>query len=163
MADGVIESAPSREQLIHSLYEAVELAHNLMCTSLYPAFSLKAASEGLSALEAEAFGCWRRVIVDVAIDFETKRCIHSRPCVTGAPNVFLANVDGPWIHPNAIDAEKRVAIAEVCPSGAIRYRRNDGRPNGGGRRRSTSPRSARAGLTSCAATSCSMASGRGSA
>lgn len=28
-----------------------------------------------------------------------------------------------------MDAEKRVAIAEVCPSGAIRYRRNDGRPN----------------------------------
>jgi hypothetical protein len=48
MADGVIESAPSREQLIHSLYEAVELEHNLMCTGLYPAFSLKAAGEGLS-------------------------------------------------------------------------------------------------------------------
>ena len=28
-----------------------------------------------------------------------------------------------------MDAEKRVAIAEVCPSGAIRRRRNDGRPN----------------------------------
>ena len=46
----------------------------------------------------------------------------------GAPKVFLANVEGPWIHPNAMDAEKLVAIAEVCPSGAIRYRRNDGRP-----------------------------------
>lgn len=28
-----------------------------------------------------------------------------------------------------MDAGKRVAIAEVCPSGAIRCRRNDGRPN----------------------------------
>jgi CDGSH-type Zn-finger protein/uncharacterized Fe-S cluster protein YjdI len=65
----------------------------------------------------------------LTIDFEAKRCIHSRQCVTGAPNVFLANVDGPWIHPNAMDAEKLVAIAEVCPSGAIRYWRNDGRPN----------------------------------
>ena len=64
----------------------------------------------------------------VTIDFEAKRCIHSRQCVTGAPKVFLANVDGPWIHPNAMDAEKLVAIAEVCPSGAIKYRRNDGRP-----------------------------------
>ena len=36
---------------------------------------------------------------------------------------------GPWIHPNAMDAEKLVAIAEVCPSGAIRYRRNDGAPH----------------------------------
>ncbi len=64
----------------------------------------------------------------ITIDFEAKRCIHSRQCVTGAPKVFLANVDGPWIHPNAMDAEKLVAIAEVCPSGAIKYRRNDGRP-----------------------------------
>ena len=64
----------------------------------------------------------------VTIDYEGKRCIHSRQCVTGAPKVFLANVEGPWIHPNAMDAEKLVAIAEVCPSGAIRYRRNDGRP-----------------------------------
>jgi CDGSH-type Zn-finger protein/uncharacterized Fe-S cluster protein YjdI len=64
----------------------------------------------------------------VTIDFEAKRCIHARFCVTGAPNVFLANVEGPWIHPNAMDAEKLVAIAEACPSGAIRYRRTDGRP-----------------------------------
>ncbi len=64
----------------------------------------------------------------VTIDFEGKRCIHARFCVTGAPKVFLANVEGPWIHPDAMDGEKLVAIAEACPSGAIRYRRNDGRP-----------------------------------
>ncbi|MFT3726115.1 MAG: ferritin-like domain-containing protein [Hyphomonadaceae bacterium] len=64
----------------------------------------------------------------VTIIYEGKRCIHSRQCVTGAPTVFLANVQGPWIHPNTMDAEKLVAIAEVCPSGAIRYQRNDGRP-----------------------------------
>ena len=29
------------------------------------------------------------------------KCIHARFCVTGAPNVFLANVKGPWIHPDA--------------------------------------------------------------
>jgi len=40
MADGTAEAAPSREQLIHSLYEAAELEHNLMCTYLYAAFSL---------------------------------------------------------------------------------------------------------------------------
>jgi CDGSH-type Zn-finger protein/uncharacterized Fe-S cluster protein YjdI len=64
----------------------------------------------------------------VTIEFEGRRCIHARFCVTGAPKVFLANVEGPWIHPNAMDAEKLVAIAEACPSGAIRYRRSDGRP-----------------------------------
>jgi CDGSH-type Zn-finger protein/uncharacterized Fe-S cluster protein YjdI len=61
--------------------------------------------------------------------FEGKRCIHSRMCVTGAPDVFLANVKGPWIHPDAMDAEQLVAVAHACPSGAIRYRRKDGRPD----------------------------------
>ncbi len=61
--------------------------------------------------------------------FEAKRCIHARFCVTGAPTVFLANVEGPWIHPDAMDAERLVDIAHACPSGAIRYARKDGRPN----------------------------------
>lgn len=61
--------------------------------------------------------------------YEGRRCIHARFCVTGAPRVFLANVKGPWIHPDAIDAERLAAIAQECPSGAIRYRRKDGRPD----------------------------------
>jgi len=61
--------------------------------------------------------------------YERRRCIHARFCVTGAPRVFLANVKGPWIHPDAIDGERLVAIAQECPSGAIRYRRKDGRPD----------------------------------
>jgi len=58
--------------------------------------------------------------------FETKRCIHARFCVTGAPNVFLANVQGPWIHPDAMEVERVVEVAHACPSGAIRYHRLDG-------------------------------------
>jgi CDGSH-type Zn-finger protein/uncharacterized Fe-S cluster protein YjdI len=58
--------------------------------------------------------------------FEAKRCIHSRFCVTGAPQVFLANVQGPWLHPDAMPVERVVEIAHACPSGAIRYRRVDG-------------------------------------
>ena len=65
----------------------------------------------------------------LTILYETKRCIHARFCVTGAPNVFLANVQGPWIHPDAMDAERLVDIAHACPSGAIRYQRRDGRPD----------------------------------
>ena len=61
--------------------------------------------------------------------YEGRRCIHSRHCVTWGPNVFLANVQGPWIHPDAMDAERVAEIAHVCPSGAIRYRRKDGRPD----------------------------------
>src|SRR5882724_10881358 len=61
--------APTREQLLHALYEAAELEHNLMCTYLYAAFSLRdGEGEGLSAVEAEAVARWRRVILDVAIE-----------------------------------------------------------------------------------------------
>src|SRR5215813_433195 len=60
---------PTREQLIHSLYEAAELEHDLMCTYLYAAFSLKdGEGEGLSVDEAAAVARWKRTILDVAID-----------------------------------------------------------------------------------------------
>jgi len=58
--------------------------------------------------------------------YEGKRCIHARHCVLGEPRVFLANVQGPWIHPDATDVEALVRAAHDCPSGAIRYRRHDG-------------------------------------
>jgi CDGSH-type Zn-finger protein/uncharacterized Fe-S cluster protein YjdI len=61
--------------------------------------------------------------------YEGKRCIHSRFCVTLAPQVFLANVKGPWIQPDAMSAERLVDIAHACPSGAIRYRRRDAQPD----------------------------------
>jgi len=61
--------------------------------------------------------------------YEGRRCIHARFCVTGAPTVFLANVKGPWLHPDTLSAERLVAIAQECPSGAIRYRRKDGQPD----------------------------------
>jgi CDGSH-type Zn-finger protein/uncharacterized Fe-S cluster protein YjdI len=65
----------------------------------------------------------------IELQFEAKRCIHSRFCVTWAPQVFLANVQGPWIHPDAMPVEQLVEVAHACPSGAIRYRRKDGAPN----------------------------------
>src|SRR5215216_5188925 len=61
--------SPSREALIHQLYEAAELEHNLMCTYLYAAFSLKSGvAEGLTPVEAEATARWRRTILQVAIE-----------------------------------------------------------------------------------------------
>lgn len=62
----------------------------------------------------------------IEITFNGKLCIHSRFCVTGAPKVFLANVEGPWIHPDDMDAQELMAVARECPSGAIQYRRKDG-------------------------------------
>jgi CDGSH-type Zn-finger protein/uncharacterized Fe-S cluster protein YjdI len=63
------------------------------------------------------------------LNFEAKLCIHSRFCVTGAPRVFLANVKGPWLYPDAMPVEALVEVAHACPSGAIRYHRLDGGPD----------------------------------
>ena len=67
--DNFVAPMPSREALIHQLYEAAELEHNLMCTYLYAAFSLKQGTEeGLTPAEAEATARWRRAILQVAIE-----------------------------------------------------------------------------------------------
>ncbi len=58
--------------------------------------------------------------------FDGQRCIHARRCVLGAPRVFLANVEGPWLHPETSSPEYLAHIAHSCPSGAITYERLDG-------------------------------------
>ena len=60
------------------------------------------------------------------IRFEAKKCIHSRQCVLGRPDVFVPNVEGEWIHPDAATPEEVAALAYNCPSGAIHYERLDG-------------------------------------
>ena len=62
----------------------------------------------------------------LTIHFDGGKCIHARNCVVGAPRVFRANVEGPWIDPDAIAVEELAAIARACPSGAITYERHDG-------------------------------------
>lgn len=62
----------------------------------------------------------------LTIHFDGRRCIHARHCVLGLPQVFVPNVEGAWIHPDAAPAEDIAAIARACPSGAIRYERHDG-------------------------------------
>ncbi|MGH8236120.1 MAG: ferritin-like domain-containing protein [Steroidobacteraceae bacterium] len=66
-----------REAVLHALYEAAELEHNLMCTYLYAAFSLRSGADdglahdsddGLAPDEAAAVGRWRQALFDVAIE-----------------------------------------------------------------------------------------------
>ncbi len=64
----------------------------------------------------------------IVIHFVAERCIHSRHCVLDHPDVFVPNVQGEWIHPDAANAEALTALAHNCPSGAIRYERLDGGP-----------------------------------
>ncbi len=58
---------------------------------------------------------------DVTIVNDGKRCIHSRYCVLNLNSVFVPNIDGPWIRPDAAAREAVVAVVERCPSGALRY------------------------------------------
>ncbi len=62
----------------------------------------------------------------VSIRFDGKKCIHSRRCVLSLPNVFQANVEGPWINPDNASTEDIAALSKECPSGAITYKRHDG-------------------------------------
>ncbi len=64
----------------------------------------------------------------ITLRFDGSRCIHARNCVLGAPRVFLANMQGAWLHPEAASVEQCVHIAHNCPSGAITYQRHDGGP-----------------------------------
>jgi CDGSH-type Zn-finger protein/uncharacterized Fe-S cluster protein YjdI len=65
----------------------------------------------------------------VTVRFEARRCIHSRFCVLWQPQVYKANVKGPWIDPAADSVEAVAAVAHNCPSGAIQYQRHDGEPD----------------------------------
>jgi CDGSH-type Zn-finger protein/uncharacterized Fe-S cluster protein YjdI len=66
---------------------------------------------------------------DLTIQFDARKCIHSRFCVLDAPSVFKANTPGTWIFPDTMRAESLIAVAHSCPSGAISYTRRDGGPN----------------------------------
>ena len=62
---------------------------------------------------------------DATIHFDAAKCIHSRSCVLSHPDVFVPNVVGAWIHPDAQPVEELMRIGQNCPSGAITVLRNN--------------------------------------
>jgi CDGSH-type Zn-finger protein/uncharacterized Fe-S cluster protein YjdI len=89
------------------------------------AVEAQSASDVVAASGAEITSTKGRA---VTIMFDGKRCIHARFCVLGAPTVFLANVPGPWIKPDADSVENVLHTIRQCPSGALSYKRHDGGP-----------------------------------
>jgi CDGSH-type Zn-finger protein/uncharacterized Fe-S cluster protein YjdI len=63
---------------------------------------------------------------EVTVIFDGTRCVHSRNCVLSHPEVFVPNVKGEWIFPDAAPAETVLQLGITCPSGAIRVFRRDG-------------------------------------
>jgi hypothetical protein len=59
----------TREHLLHVLAEAAELEHNLLCSYLFAAFSLKQGlDEDLTPHELTAVERWRGAILQVCVE-----------------------------------------------------------------------------------------------
>ncbi len=61
----------------------------------------------------------------ISISFEAQRCIHAAECVQGLPQVFDLNKH-PWVNPDAANPDAIAEVIERCPSGALKYQRQDG-------------------------------------
>ena len=61
----------------------------------------------------------------INVTFDAARCIHSKECIHGLPEVF--DVDKrPWIQPDKADAERVAEVVMRCPTGALQFVRKDG-------------------------------------
>ena len=96
--------AAPRDYLIHLLTEAAEIEHNLLCSYLYAAFSLKTHDcESLNAGERELVGAWRNSIVGVAIEEMGHLALVNNLLVAvgGAPHFDRPNLPVPaGYHPS---------------------------------------------------------------
>jgi CDGSH-type Zn-finger protein/uncharacterized Fe-S cluster protein YjdI len=115
----------------------VPASATVSATAAAPSVSAPSVREGSSVIEPGNYAPTPRTVDgvdyiegrDLTLIYEGKKCIHSRFCVTWGPKVFIANVKGPWINPDAMPTEALAEIAHVCVSGAIRYERKDGKPD----------------------------------
>ena len=64
---------------------------------------------------------------DIEVSFDLDICIHVGECLRGESRVFRLQ-RRPWILPDEGDADEIATVIERCPSGALQYRRLDGRP-----------------------------------
>lgn len=64
---------------------------------------------------------------DVEVTFDLDLCIHVAECLRGEPNVFRLK-RRPWVSPDSGDPDEITEVIERCPSGALLYRRLDGKP-----------------------------------
>ena len=62
----------------------------------------------------------------IVVRFDAAKCIHSRHCVLGQPEVFQAGAAGAWIKPDNAAIEQLVMTVLACPSGALTCERTDG-------------------------------------
>jgi CDGSH-type Zn-finger protein/uncharacterized Fe-S cluster protein YjdI len=129
-AEQNIEALPALEQLAWRLREA---ASAWLAAGDSPAAPPQPAPPALDVPRSmdEGEGADMEVARGATgtIYFDARRCVHSRHCVLGEPDVFVANRPGEWIFPDRATPERIAFVAQNCVSGAIRYERHDGAPN----------------------------------
>ncbi len=62
---------------------------------------------------------------EIKVTWDKKRCIHAKECVHGLPEVFDIE-QKPWIQPGNSSADSVAEVIMKCPTGALRFERNDG-------------------------------------
>src|SRR5215472_15359030 len=63
---------------------------------------------------------------DIEVSFDLDVCVHVAECLRGEPRVFELE-RRPWVLPDAGDTDTIARVIELCPSGALQYRRLDGK------------------------------------
>jgi CDGSH-type Zn-finger protein/uncharacterized Fe-S cluster protein YjdI len=125
---GVIDSLETTVQKLNKLHTDFEAHFALVMASSQKIEMPVPVSPALSEITVSSEDFNIAATDAIRIHYDTKRCIHSRNCVLNAPQVFIGNVVGPWLHPERTTTDNMVHIAEDCPSGAITYNRLDGGP-----------------------------------
>ncbi len=67
----------------------------------------------------------------ITVTFDPAICAHSGACVRGLPAVFDVRRKR-WVHAEAALPDEVAAQVELCPSGALQYRRIRTLPDGDG-------------------------------
>jgi len=58
--------------------------------------------------------------VDIVVEFDLGRCIHSGDCSRDLPEVFNTKRRGRWVKPDAAPVDEVARICAQCPTGALR-------------------------------------------
>ncbi len=97
----------NRDHLLHVLAEAAELEHNILCTYLYAAFSLKREqSEGLTAAELAKVDSWRKALLSICVEemMHLAQVANLMVAVGARPHFNRPNFPvGKGYHPAAIE------------------------------------------------------------
>ena len=68
---------------------------------------------------------YRGAVIEVSFDLDL--CTHIGECLRRSPEVFELR-RRPWVLPDAGTPDVVAQVIELCPSGALQYRRLDGKP-----------------------------------